>query len=152
MTLARGEPLPDEGGTYVLVLGCGKACAVEVGRLGPLHTTPGYYLYVGSAFGPGGLAARVRRHVRVGKRLHWHVDYLRAETTLEVVWFVKALRLEHRWAAALAASPRLQPVPGFGASDCRCPTHLFHTRRRPQLASFERTAGLEVAAWRPPAG
>jgi Uri superfamily endonuclease len=55
------------------------------------------------------------------------VDYLRR--TAEPLG--AALRqadapLECRWAALLADAPHWTAGPrGFGASDCRCPTHLF---------------------------
>ncbi|MBT8467436.1 MAG: DUF123 domain-containing protein, partial [Deltaproteobacteria bacterium] len=35
---------------------------VEVGRLGTICFDAPFYVYVGSAFGPGGLAARLRAH------------------------------------------------------------------------------------------
>ena len=35
---------------------------VPIGKLGVLHMLPGIYVYVGSALGPGGLAARIERH------------------------------------------------------------------------------------------
>ena len=42
---------------------------VPIGKLGVLHLLPGIYVYVGSAFGPGGIAARVGRHARCEKTL-----------------------------------------------------------------------------------
>jgi HEAT repeat protein len=42
-------------------------------------------------------------------------------------------RQECAWAAAAAALPGANVVaPRFGASDCRCPAHLFHYSRQPQ--------------------
>ena len=55
-----------------------KRLEIVVGRLGVIQAERGYYVYVGSALGSGGLAARVGRHCRREKRLRWHVDYLRA--------------------------------------------------------------------------
>jgi Uri superfamily endonuclease len=37
---------------------------------------PGRYIYAGSAYGPGGLKARVSRHMRRAKRSQWHIDQL----------------------------------------------------------------------------
>jgi Uri superfamily endonuclease len=71
-------------GTYALLLRARVEQAIEVGALGTLSVRPGTYVYVGSAFGPGGLSARVRRHADGTGTLHWHVDYLRAVTTLVV--------------------------------------------------------------------
>ena len=47
-------------GTYVLVLRCSSNRTIRVGCLGSIRLRPGYYLYVGSGFGPGGLRARNR--------------------------------------------------------------------------------------------
>lgn len=70
-----------ECGTYLLVLRSHGEATVQVGRWGPLAVRPGVYLYVGSAFGPGGVRARVGRHLRMRKKPHWHLDYLRPLAT-----------------------------------------------------------------------
>lgn len=124
---------PPTPGTYALVLACRSQGTISVGRLGPLRLQPGFYVYVGSAFGPGGLAARLRHHVGIAKRPHWHVDYLRAHCELVAVWFAAGpRRREHAWARRLARLPAAQaPFPGFGSSDCSCPTHLFWFHPQP---------------------
>jgi Uri superfamily endonuclease len=91
----------------------------------------GYYLYVGSAFGPGGLAARLTHHQSTRsprKRPHWHIDYLRPYTHLCEIWTLAgAPRMETTWCLALMNIPGLvAPVPGFGASDSTLPAHLFY--------------------------
>ncbi|MFO8145391.1 MAG: DUF123 domain-containing protein, partial [Candidatus Syntrophosphaera sp.] len=54
---------------------------------------------VGSARGPGGLAARIARHQREPKPRHWHIDYLRAHAELIAVWYtVGSLGRECSWA------------------------------------------------------
>ena len=73
--------LPSLLGTYALVLRVSGCPEIAVGKLGVLAAQPGFYVYVGSALGPGGLAARVGTHYRHAKRLRWHVDYLRAVAT-----------------------------------------------------------------------
>ena len=79
------------------------------------------------ARGPGGLRARLGRHWDGGERLHWHVDYLRrAAQPAAAAWVPGRSVVECRWAHRLASVGDLEPGPaGFGASDCRCPTHLF---------------------------
>ncbi len=63
----------------------------------------GYYIYVGSAFGPGGVNARVSRHFRNTKKLHWHIDYLRTFLRpLTVLYSHDPRRLEHQWAKLLS--------------------------------------------------
>ena len=123
-------------GTYVLALRLGSDRSICVGRLGEIDFPAGWYLYTGSALGPGGLRARVARHQRrlkSGKRAHWHIDYLREYTAWGGAWGrSSSQRLECAWASALRCLPQAQIVaPGFGASDCQCPAHLVHTPRLP---------------------
>lgn len=126
-------------GTYVLVLRSAVRRSVDVGRLGSLIVEPGYYAYVGSALGPGGLRARLGRHLRGRGRARWHIDYLRAHTEPVEAWYCRGpMRREHRWSGALLASLGVViPLSGFGASDCRCESHLFFFARRPALRDFQ---------------
>ena len=71
---------PNAPGTYALILAADFRQESSVGRVGSLVVQPGFYAYAGSARGAGGLAARIARHLRYEKSLHWHVDYLRAVT------------------------------------------------------------------------
>lgn len=139
-----GTPWPDPApGSYVLILQSKEPLMLTVGALGPFSLRAGFFAYVGSAFGPGGVAARCAHHAGVALRPRWHIDYLRAVTTLEQIWYTHdPVRREHAWAALLAASRgSSRPSPGFGASDCRCPSHLFHFPGPPSFESFRRRAG-----------
>jgi Uri superfamily endonuclease len=102
---------------------------LKIGRLGD-HTFPAAtYVYAGSACGPGGLAARIERHLRLNKPMHWHVDYLRPYVNVSCVFYSSAAqRLECTWSQALNQLPgTFIPVARFGASDCTtgCPAHLI---------------------------
>jgi len=130
--------LPTLPGTYVLVLTFSRRLDNVVGRLGTLAMQPGFYVYVGSAFGPGGLAKRVGRHARSEKKLRWHVDYLTTVATLDEVWYtVDEARCECQWADALKQiRGAMVPLEGFGSSDCRCRSHLFFFQKRPSPRVF----------------
>ena len=118
--------------------------AAVIGRLGSVHFPAGFYLYIGSAMGPGGLVARLARHCRHGKKHHWHIDYLRDYADIEAIWFQRTDdKSECRWAAAALALPGASvPVPRFGSSDCRCGAHLVHLESSPDAATFARLAGV----------
>ena len=128
-------------GTYVLLLHLSRGQHIVVGRKGTFYFPCGWYAYVGSALGPGGLRARLARHACSDKRLHWHIDYLTAHSTLEACWEVQSgHRHECSWAEAIQELPasRVQ-VTGFGASDCRCGAHLLHFAHRPLDEEIEAT-------------
>jgi Uri superfamily endonuclease len=111
-----------------------QTTAVQIGKLGVMRFPRGWYAYVGSAQGPGGVAARVRRHIRREKKLHWHIDYLLAQAEVKEVWGrLSGKRLECLWAKLLRSSQAAAlPCSGFGASDCGCEGHLIGFSHRPQ--------------------
>ena len=114
-------------GIYALLVYIRRATAVQVGRLGTVHLRPGYYIYVGSALGPGGMYGRVNHHLRSAEEKHprWHIDVLTALGMIEEVWWVESpKRQECAWTNALTKAGKLAAA-GFGASDCRCPGHLI---------------------------
>lgn len=121
--------LPPEPGSYLLVLWMGKDAALQGGPFPPVLLPAGVYIYCGSARGPGGIRARAGRHLRGGGARHWHIDRLLPRTKPMAVWArTGPSRLECAWARALAGEGRFSaPAPRFGASDCRCPAHLWHT-------------------------
>jgi Uri superfamily endonuclease len=137
-------------GTYALLLRLDKRERITVGKLGTFDFPVGYYLYVGSALGPGGLRARLARHRRgsdsssqpnpdpTGKKLHWHIDYLLQRAQLVEVWSVTSEeRLECKWGEVASGLSGAQvPVRGFGSSDCRCPAHLIYFSARPNPEQF----------------
>jgi len=72
-------------GVYYLILEVVSDFKLNVGVLGLITLAKGYYIYVGSARGRGGVLARVLRHFRRGKRIHWHIDYLTSSEWVNVV-------------------------------------------------------------------
>ena len=80
--LARLPAIP---GTYALVLRISRGLEIPAGRLGTLHVQPGFYVYLGSALGPGGLASRVGRRTMAEEKCRWHIDDLTAVATLDEV-------------------------------------------------------------------
>ena len=99
--------LPACPGLYLLILRLDRDLDLTIGALVRCLLRPGFYCYVGSAMGPGGLRARVMRHYRCTdcgtsgkkKRLHWHIDFV----------------LEH--AELRATIPLLLPVPENSAEN-----------------------------------
>ena len=122
----EAERLPSRPGTYGLLLRLLEPVHLDLAPLGSPVFAPGLYLYCGSANGPGGIRARLGRHLRRDKAVRWHIDYLSgmaAEIAGLVVPDETECSLRQKAASVLKAQA---PVPGFGSSDCRiCPTHLM---------------------------
>ncbi len=135
--------LPAKPATYVLILRLKRSTDITIGKLGCFLFPSGCYAYVGSGRGPGGLSARIARHLRDTKPLHWHIDYLRVHARPVALWYrVGAEDRECRWAQALSDIAGAEaPAARFGASDCLCPSHLYHFTAPPALADFNRSTG-----------
>jgi len=143
--------LPSLPGTYALVLRSAGPQQILVGKLETLAVQPGFYVYVGSALGPGGLASRVGRHARAAKKCRWHIDYLVAIATLDEVWYtVDPARRECQWADALRQiRGATVPLEGFGSSDCRCRAHLLFFQKRPSLLVFRQRLARTIPGHAP---
>lgn len=147
--------LPPAPGDYLLVWWLtGSQPPVHVGRLGAIRFAPGTWAYAGSAHGPGGLRARLSRHLTPDKPLHWHVDHVAAALAPPSVIAIPGpgkrsgrpvpagghmRRLECDIVRCLLRTVGfLSPIAGFGSSDCRdgCPAHLLHTSREVRLAEL----------------
>ncbi len=132
--------LPDEKGTYVLIASVPLMKRLEIGQLGQFDIVPGFYAYVGSAVGAGGLCARIGHHLDSTAAPHWHIDYLLQVAEPVEVWYtIGGQKLEHQWAELLEQAPQFRiPIPRFGSSDYHRSraSHLFFSKRRPAFAWF----------------
>jgi Uri superfamily endonuclease len=143
--------IPSIAGTYALILRCLQSKHLRIGRLGIFNFPPGWYIYVGSAFGPGGLQARCGHHLRPLIRPRWHIDYLRPAAPLQDIWFTTdAAPREHLWTQIIRGLRRASaPIPGFGSCDCRCPSHLIYFPFRPFFANFQRAVHCRITVHGP---
>ena len=136
---AADRVLDASPGTYALLLALQTPAALQVGRLGRIEFDSPFYLYFGSALGPGGIRARIRHHLRTAHRPHWHIDYLRQEAEVAGIWYsTDRARLECTWATAALAHRGVSTVPQFGSSDCACQSHLLAAGKLPTLRTFRR--------------
>ncbi len=117
--------LAADRGVYLLGLELAEARRLTIGSLGQIAFRGDWYVYAGSA--KNGLAARLRRHERRvrGKAPFWHIDFLRAAARQVRPFPIRTrLDLECRLAGDVAEIAAGE-VPGFGCTDCGCPSHLF---------------------------
>jgi len=123
--------LPAVKGAYVLLVLLLHELVVTLPGRDAVILSPGRYLYCGSARGPGGVRARVGRHMRRDKSLRWHIDRLTGAGRVMGCW-VRPDGSECAFVAQLAGLP--VPIPGFGSSDCpHCRSHLLFWPRGESL-------------------
>lgn len=137
--------LPAAPGAYALLIRLPRRCPLPPRFGAGAGLAAGWYLYLGSARGGGGIRARCARHLAPAKTLRWHVDWLTTQpgATVRALAFPDGDECDLT-TRALAAGARVA-VAGLGASDCpRCPAHL--------LAVPERGGWAEVLAAAPPHG
>lgn len=140
--------MQSRSGTYALILHARSSGNIDVGRWGRLRVDPGFYVYVGSAGGPGGLRARVSRHFRKHKVRHWHIDYLSEHARPVWAWYSYGTEnREHRWARAIGKMMQASAVKGFGCTDCGCHAHLFRMSRKPSRVEFHNAVGGTIESW-----
>lgn len=125
-------------GNYVLILHLPLNTSLTVGKLGTFDLPAGWYAYVGSAFGAGGLVGRLKHHLRPVERPLWHIDYLRQVAEVQEIWLAPGEeRREQEWVEIMLAIPgAMVLVEGFGASDSVKESHLIYFDVRPLLEDF----------------
>ncbi|CAG1771225.1 hypothetical protein BAC3_01637 [uncultured bacterium] len=122
--------LPAEKGSYLLLMKLSEVQSLQIPHLKDYVFTEGYYIYIGSALGPGGIRARVGRHIRKEKKIHWHIDHLTTVADLySTVLILSPSRLETLLTGFLMKTD-LTPVPGFGCGDSEDYSHLFYSGKK----------------------
>ena len=132
-------------GIYILIARLVVPKEIEVGRLGIVKFSKGYYAYVGSAL--GGLKHRLQRHVKKEKKKRWHIDYLLEKAILEEISYgVCESPMECQLSQYLSTS--LTYIPQFGSTDCMCKSHLYFDAKGEKIRRTGRDAfhslGIEV--------
>jgi len=124
-------------GSYLIILHIHEDKRVGVGRLGNILFRKGFYVYVGSAM--ANLTARIERHKRLRKNIHWHIDSLRDSADLVHTLPIRSAdRLECEIAGVMSRIAQWD-LQGFGCSDCTCSSHLFGFAEDPvSLPGFQR--------------
>ncbi len=112
-------------GAYVLIVDLARPLALDIATLPGAVLAAGRYAYCGSAHGPGGLRARIGRHLKRDKARRWHVDRLTGAGRIVAI-HAEPNGSECALLARLRATRGATvPLAGFGSTDCRrCPAHL----------------------------
>jgi Uri superfamily endonuclease len=116
----------EDRGLYLLILRLKKDQKIKLTKLSEAYFNSGCYLYVGRA--KRGLKKRLERHLRKDKKLFWHIDYFLRKAEIMEVWIKLNSFDECRIISQIRKflENSIIPQKRFGASDCRCPSHLLH--------------------------
>jgi len=123
-------------GTYTILLICSEPFRLKLGSLGCVKVKKGYFVYTGSALGPGSvsLEGRINRHRRRSKNVRWHIDYLTTRREIHTrgsVSIRSRARLECLINTDIIKKLRGCPlIERAGASDCKCRGHLLRVREQ----------------------
>ncbi len=139
---AKCVTLAHEKGSYLLIFEVPNSFKIR-----SWYLERGLYCYVGSAWGSGGLRARLLRHFSKTKRLRWHIDYvLQHSNPICAVIFINK---DEDYAYEYALQHCEPYIKGFGSTDTKHLTHLFKIKDydlgRSQLAFCKDSD----ASWQP---
>uniref|UniRef100_A0A7V5K2G2 DNA/RNA nuclease SfsA n=1 Tax=Thermodesulfobacterium geofontis TaxID=1295609 RepID=A0A7V5K2G2_9BACT len=119
----------EDKGIYLLVFKIKNKEKLKIGNLGERIFKKGFYVYVGSAM--NSLSKRINRHLRKNKKLKWHIDYLLQKgENLKAIPIRSFEKRECEIAKDLSLISQ-EIIPDFGASDCKCKSHLFYFSYNP---------------------
>lgn len=123
-------------GIYILVIKINKSINIRIGKLNHVRFNKGFYCYVGSA--QNNLEKRVKRHLSIKKKMHWHIDYLfknKNTKIIKILYNNKNKSHECKTAKKLLKSGK--PINKFGCSDCKCSSHLIRINKLIRLKGFK---------------
>ncbi len=114
-------------GAYLLLLKNDRTKWIRVGKR-RLYFNRGYYIYCGSAM--NNLERRISRHFSREKRLRWHIDYISVKMHPLMAFAISSeKKIECSLSGTLERT--FKGFDEFGASDCKCRTHLFYSPSDP---------------------
>lgn len=146
------NPMGEIAGIYLLMIRLHGGRWIQIGGLGYRFFHRGSYGYVGVT--RRAMKSRLDRHLKDVKRLHWHIDYLLRYGEIETIVYGQCLS-DKECLLASELSRIFQFLPGFGSTNCRCPSHLFFFPHRRPLAragygSFRRIGLKPRLYWKKP--
>ena len=109
-------------GSYLLLLRLASAKRITATKK-EWQLEKGLYVYVGSAM--GSLTGRIRRYLTDDvQKLFWHIDYLRDEAEVVMVFLLPSKRKIEETLSHFVSRFGVA-IPGFGSSDCSTEGNLY---------------------------
>ncbi len=142
------EEITSNPGAYGFAVRLTRRLELKIGKFDRVNLPKGLYFYGGSAFGPGGLKARLARHIRPKSKLHWHIDHVTSAGKMVAAGAIENGSECKIVEAALTLPGTLIPLPGFGSSDCRnCTSHMVKLKRASDISEIFDAVGV-TRSWR----
>jgi Uri superfamily endonuclease len=110
-------------GSYILIIELKTDVLLSIGKINKYHFKKGSYVYVGSAL--NGLENRIKRHLKIHKKKHWHIDYFLEYAKITGIYY-KLSKNKDECDIANNFYNEFLSIEGFGCSDCSCKSHLFY--------------------------
>lgn len=133
-----------EKGIYCLIIHLANGKKIKIGKLGIFYLKKGFYVYTGSS--QNSLQRRLKRHLSVKKKLHWHVDYLLKYAKIIEINVIESLKKDEcRLSNEIGLLPGANIIIiGFGSSDCSCKTHLYFFKKRPKFKIEDSNQNISI--------
>ena len=131
----------NDSGSYLLLIHNDRDRKISVGRLGKIYFRKGYYIYTGSA--RHSLSKRIKRHQRITKKIHWHIDYILKEMKLLKTFSIIKKEREEIQLAERMLTIADDFIKGFGASDSSLISHLTYFKYSPMKSEYFITTLLD---------
>lgn len=128
-------------GVFAMLLRSEDRKRVDISSQKTLIVRPGWYVYVGGAYGKGCLSGELADICSAGNQSH-DITALLPHLSIQEIWYTYDVATrEHEWAQVLPQMRDAQiSLVDFGASDCHggCDAHLLFFPTQPSLPLFRR--------------
>ena len=120
-------------GIYVLEIYAPSPFEVAIKKFSEVHFPKGYYYYIGSA--QKNLGHRINRHLKLNKKLHWHIDYITSNIKINIKSILIFKDFPRDFECKLTGELQdqfslIHIAKGFGNSDCNiCESHLLYSKK-----------------------
>lgn len=122
------EKIPQSSGIYLLIMSLEEDnIVIETKSRRKFNFTKGYYVYVGSAM--SGLRSRISRYFKKIEKKHWHIDYIIPYMKILKIICIFCNDKIFEKTLAQTLSKYLDGIEGFGSTDTKSKTHLFHNEK-----------------------
>ncbi|HEC88501.1 MAG TPA: GIY-YIG nuclease family protein [Thermoplasmata archaeon] len=128
-------------GSYLLLIEVKEGKNIKIGKIGEIYFPKGYYIYVGSAM--NNIEKRIARHIKKNKKMRWHIDYLIEKTDLIEIFYKECEVKEECSIAEKFLINGFSSIKKFGASDCKCKSHLFYTKNKGEFYKLAEKIGMK---------